>query len=153
MLMAAKAEDLPKAYPKEDREAEGIARCAELIRRAILTHDALPGEKLAQLVADSQMVRSFNESYGYDDVRPPKFAPTPRDVSNMLPVLEWLCQHRQENNGGRDFKVLLCRARDVPWWKLAMRFGRSERTVKRWFDGAVTAIYLKHSNDVWSRAK
>jgi len=147
------AKSLPRAYPGRDRDAEGAARTWELIRRAVLTHDALPGKRRASLVSRIDVVREINEAYGYTDERPPKFAASPRDVSNMLPVLKWLCVHRQKNNGERDFKLMLARARNVPWWKLATKFGRSERQVQRWLDGAVTGIYLDNRDELWERVK
>lgn len=147
------ASSLPRAYPGKTCDAEGAARTWELIRRAVLTHDALPGKRRASLVAQIEIVREINEAYGYSDVRPPKFVASPRDVSNMLPVLEWLCRHRKKNNGERDFKLILARVRGVPWWKLANRFGRSERQVQRWLDGAATGIYLDNRDELWERVK
>lgn len=147
------AKALPRAFPGKHKDKEGIARTWELIRRAVLTHDALPGKRRASLVSRIDIVREINEAYGYTDVRPPKFVASPRDVSNMLPVLKWLCEHRRKNNGERDFKLLLARARGVPWWKLATKFGRSERQVQRWLDGAVTDIYLDNRAELWERVK
>lgn len=147
------AKSLPRAFPGKTCDAEGAARTWELIRRAVLTHDALPGKRRASLVARIDIVREINEAYGYTDVRPPRFAASPRDVSNMLPVLGWLCRHRRKNNGERDFKLMLARARNVPWWKLATKFGRSERQVQRWLDGAVTGIYLDNREELWELVK
>lgn len=135
--------------PQRD-DSEGVVRCWTLIRRAVLTHDALPGDRLSALVSGIEIIREFEEAYGYTDACPPRFTPTPRDVSNMLPVLSWLCWIKAQNNGGRDFKLLVGRTRDIAWWKFAQRFGRSERQVQRWFDGAVAAVYSKFESEVWA---
>jgi hypothetical protein len=130
--------------------ADGAAKAWVLITRAILTHDALPNSRRQSLVAQVEIVRDFQEAYGYSDARPPRFTPTPRDVSNMLPVLAWLCWIRQQpGHGNRDFKLLAARARKAPWWKLAQRFGKCERTVQRWFDGAVAQVYNRFEPEVW----
>jgi hypothetical protein len=135
--------------PRRDK-ADGCAKAWTLIKRAIQTHDALPGARRQSLVAQVEIVREFQEAYGYNEARPPKFTPTPRDVSNMLPVLAWLCWIRQQpGHGNRDFKLLAARARKAPWWKLAQRFGRCERTIQRWFDGAVAQVYDRFEPEVW----
>lgn len=138
-----------QAIAKPRDHEDGVARCAELLRRAVLTHDALPGDVIPSATIWPQVVRDAEEAYGYDSARPPKFTPTPRDVSNMLPVLDWLTWLGNENNGGRDVKVILKRARRVPWWSLAERFGRNDRTIRRWYDGAVAAIYGRFQATVW----
>ena len=128
-------------------DKEGVARCATLLRRAILTNDALPDRYRQRTWPD--YIRAPGDAYGYSEVRPPKFRPSPRDVSNMLPVMDWLCWLGEKTNGGRDVKLVMARARGVPWWRLAQRHGRSERQVQRWFDGAVAAIYGRFRKQVW----
>ena len=138
-----------QAFAKPRDHEDGAARCADLLRRAILTHDALPGREIAKVTSWPAIIREAHEAYGYDDSRPPRFNPTPRDVSNLLPVMAWICWLEQGHNGERDAKIIMSRARRAPWWKLAQRFGRSERTVQRWYDGAVAAIYGHFQNEVW----
>jgi hypothetical protein len=141
------------AIRRVDAETDGCARCLAFIRRAVLTHDALPQGVRAKLVAELPIFHDEKDrelAYGYNDARPPRFSPTPRDVDNMLPVWAWLCWLKQENNGDRDYKILVSRARNAPWWKLAQRFGKSERQVQRWQDGAVAALYGKFSTEVWA---
>lgn len=143
-------EDPPlRAIAKPRDHTDGAARCAELLRRAILTHDALPGGDIVSVTRWPEIIRDAQEAYGYGDTRPPRFSPTPRDVSNLLPVMAWLCWLEQEYNGQRDVKIIMSRARRAPWWKLAQRFGRAERTVQRWYDGAVAAIYGRFEAEVW----
>lgn len=69
-------------------EREGAIRCALLLRRAIRTNDALPDRYRQRAWPD--YLQSSSEAYGYTDARPPKFKPTPKDVSNLLPVMAWL---------------------------------------------------------------
>jgi hypothetical protein len=131
--------------------AAGCAKAWLLIRRAILTHDALPNSRRQSLVSTIEIVREFQEAYGYNEARPPRFTPEPRDVSNMLPVLAWLCWIRQQpGHGNRDFKLLAARARKAPWWRIAQRFGRCERTIQRWFDGAVAQVYDQFEREIWA---
>lgn len=140
-----------------DRDVEGAARCCELVRRAVLTHDALPpvrGPRLSQMRWETR--DEFHEAYGYHPEAPRRnFRPTPRDVSNMLTVLGWLmCLRRDTTRGGpRDFKLLTSRARNVGWGKLAARFGKCERTVQRWHDAAVAQLYSRHATEVWEMTK
>ena len=135
------------AICKRRSEKEGVAHCATLLRRAILTNDALPDRYRQKTWPD--YIRAPEDAYGYSQVRPPKFRPSPRDVSNMLPVMDWLCWLGGQTNGGRDAKLVMARARGVPRWRLAQRHGRSERQVQRWFDGAVAAIYGRFRKQVW----
>ena len=132
-------------------QLDGLARCSLLIKRAVLTHDSLPRAIRHQALASHpDVIQETADAYGYTDIRPSKFNPTPRDISNWLPVFGWLCWIRGTNNGGRSYKVLVCRARNVSWWKLAQRFGRSERTVQRYHDGAVSQIYNQFDLEVWA---
>lgn len=140
-----------------ERDQEGAARCWELVRRAVLTHDALPPVCAPQLAMMQWPIRqSFEDAYGYhpEDTRV-RFRPTPRDVSNMLTVLGWLMKLRADTRRGgpRDFKLLTSRARGARWGKLAARFGRNERTVQRWHDAAVAQLYMSHAIEVWELAK
>jgi transposase len=40
----------------------------------------------------------------------------------------------------RSRKIIWMRAFGVSWWRIGDRFGRSERTVQRWYDEAIAAI-------------
>jgi hypothetical protein len=131
------------------RDQLGCSRCWILIRRAVLTHDALPGERLSSLVSGIDVIREFQDAYGYTDARPPRFTPTPRDVSNMLPALGWLCWLRKQRDGERDFLIVTGRARNKPWWEFSQRHQKSERQVQRWLDGAIAAIYWRFQSEVW----
>ena len=134
----------------ETDHRDGVARCASLIERAIRTHDALPNDRKQKLANWPDYPQESEDAYGYTEERSPKFKPTPTDVSIMLPVMAWLAWLSNQNNGRRDVGLLFERARRRSWWKVAQKHGRSERQVKRWYDGAVTAIYEKHTSEVWN---
>jgi len=86
-------------------------------------------ELFAMLVArggDSEPVR----------VRPA--APSPEAIDRMLPTLSWLAWLDRSAR-----QVVLARAHRISWWKLAARFGVSERSVQRWHAEAMTRIAHK----------
>lgn len=139
-----------EALAMEPDHREGVARCAMLIGRAIRTHDALPNDREQKLANWPDYPQEAEDAYGYTEERAPRFSPTPTDVSNMLPVMAWLAWLSNQNNGRRDLGLLFKRARKQAWWRIAQHHGMSERQVKRWYDGAVTAIYEKHSSEVWT---
>ena len=140
-----------------ERDREGAGRTWELVRRAVLTHDALPPVNSPRLsLMDWPIRHEFAEAYGWHPEAKKKwFRPTPRDVSNMLDVLDWLMELRRDTKRGgpRDFKLLTSRARGVPWGRLAARFGKAERTVQRWHDAAVAQLYMAHRDEVWERTR
>lgn len=130
-------------------DRNGCVLCWELIRRGVLTHDALPDGTHQRLIRRYDVVQEMSDAYGYTDERKPKFVPTPKDVSNMLVVWYWLNHLRhQTGTGKRDYKLLVARARGTPWWKLAQRWGKCPRTVQRWHDGAVAWVYLANRDEV-----
>jgi hypothetical protein len=127
----------------------GVECCLGLIRRGVLTHDALPERTFERLVQKYDVVQEMADAYGYTAERMPKFIPTPKDVSNMLPVWYWLNDLRhQVGTGRRDFKLLVARARGTCWWKLEGKFYRCERQLRRWHDAAVAWIYLANREEV-----
>jgi hypothetical protein len=117
----------------------------------VLTHDALPAAtRKAYLTSDLKIIHDPMEAYGWSDQRPARFQPSARDVTNWLPVYGWLCWLKEQNNGKRDFRIIVQRCRNKSWWAIADRTGRSEKQTKRWFDGAIAAIYGKYQNEVWT---
>jgi hypothetical protein len=129
-----------------------LAETAELIRRAILTISVAPDRErrwLTQEVSTLEVVRDLEEAYGYEEARRPKFRPQPRDVDNCLIVLSWLAALKAEpGSGRRDFNILWARAFKKPWWSLAQRYGKADRTIQRWHDNAILHVHLRYrSND------
>ena len=115
--------------------------------RAFLTAGALPGERRIGFPSDwalGAIVREAEEAYGYTTLRR-KFQPTPKDVSDFLPVMGAIAYYRTNSpHGQRNYKILMARAFEVPWWRLADQFRVSERTLERWQDRAVEEIMRKH---------
>lgn len=128
-------------------DKEGIAYVMHRVERAILTLNALPDREAGWLYnqggAWPDVLQSVNEAYGYSEARPPKFRPRPKDIDEMQEALSWLCWLKRQNDGQRDFKIVFARAFGAPWWKLAARYGKAERTVKRWHEGAFVKMWAK----------
>lgn len=76
------------------------------------------------------------------------FLPDPKDMNRFLEVLSWLSWLRRENDGARDVRIITARAFGAPWWKLAMRYGKSDDTIRRWHDAAIAMITVQHWRDV-----
>lgn len=150
------ANDTTHATLSLERVAELRARCADLVRRAILTLDALPDKERRYLSTrlKSSMptpVRDW-QHYRIDEFEAPSKRPkiniTPKDVSRFLNVLRWLSWLEVENNGGRDVKIIIARANGVSWYRIAEQFGRSEDTVQRWQNGAFAAMAAKFWHEI-----
>lgn len=139
----------------ENFDTDQVAQCAERIRRSILTLHVQPDGDARRLMGmeiswpDVMDERALIDQI-MDRPRVRRFSPNARDISLYLDVLQWLMWLKKQNNGGRDFKVIWARAFGTPWWKLAQRFGRSERTVQRWYDGAVTRLWMEFWQDHFS---
>lgn len=74
-----------------------------------------------------------------------KSIPTPDAIDRMLPTLKWLTWvGRQERN------IIHARAYDVAWWKIGVKLRprRSDKTVKRQHDDAISAIFNELNNSV-----
>jgi hypothetical protein len=127
----------------------GVAQCAFLMERAIKTLHALPEPDRMRSFKGAwpDVVRDWHD-YGRAPATMPRFRPTPRDVSNMLDVLGWITWLEQQNDGRRDAQIIVARAFGVPWWLIGERFGRNQRTIQRWYDGAVACIYARFSQQV-----
>jgi hypothetical protein len=152
MVASLESEKPPTGFLRAPRDAsEGTVRCWTFIQRAVLTHDALPAAtRKAYLTSDLKIIHDPMEAYGWSDQRPARFQPSARDVTNWLPVYGWLCWLATQKHGKTGCKILECRARSVPWWKLSQRVSRSEKTVRRYFDGAVAQVYTRFDLEVWT---
>ena len=129
---------------EDDKEA--IIYVGGRLRRAILTLTAVPDKDRKWIYSERsswpEIVRAVEDAYGYQAVKRPKFRPTSRDVDEMLPALDWLAWLGCQKDGKREVAIIWARALGTPWWKLAERYGKSEKQVRRWQDGAITAIWL-----------
>ncbi|MCP5086472.1 MAG: hypothetical protein GY952_06690 [Rhodobacteraceae bacterium] len=127
----------------------GRAHTAERIRRAVLTLRALPDREKAWLDACNKTsmpepVRLAEEAYGYESAKARRFTPTHRDVDQYLETFEWLCWLRRQNDGKRDYRIVVARVHGTPYWKLADRHHRSEETIRRWRDGAIAKVFVEY---------
>lgn len=122
------------------------------MRRAIQTLRALPERDRHRELGTGwpDVVRDVFDAYGYSDARMPRFKPTPHDVSVMLDVLAWITWLEQQNDGKRDARIIVARAFGVAWWLIGTRFGRNERTVRRWYEGAVAIVYARFRAQVFA---
>lgn len=120
-----------------------LAHVAERLKRSILTLYAQPDRERGWLNSAKanwpEVVRSVNEAYGYTHPKVRRFDPSPQDVDEYLFWLDQLTVLKQQDERG--FRIIKARAVDEPWWRLAQRFGCSERTVRRWFDEGVVQIH------------
>jgi hypothetical protein len=171
MFEEAKAVPVPSdahAVPTEIDIKEVRARCADLLRRAILTMAALPDRErrfLAGLKSNMPettpttqadlaplglhaIYDAAKEASEQQALRASRFKPTMQDVDRCLDVLEWLRWLGYRNDGRKEVRIITAWAHGVPMWKLAQRYGRSDDTVRRWLDGAVAAIALKFRGEI-----
>lgn len=142
----------------QEKHLDGVAKCAELLRRAILTLDALPDPD-ARFFAQSngwpEIKREVKPSEGHYEIDASptpvrvRFRPTTKDVSNCLPVLEWLSWfQRTQNMGKRDTKIIFAHVHGASWRKIGDIHGRDKNTVKRWYEGSITVIYSKFYDEI-----
>jgi hypothetical protein len=134
----------------DDAHKLGLACCARLLERSVLTLRALPERDRPRGIHNAwpTVVRDVQDAYGYTQARMPRFRPTPHDVSVMLDVLGWISWLERQNDGRRDAQIIVARAFGISWWVIGERFRRGERTVRRWYDGAVARIYSAFSTEV-----
>lgn len=126
-----------------EREKQEIAETAERVRRAILTLNDQPNDDMMRDTnAWPQIVREASKMDYADAPRVRLFEPTRRDIDLMLPTLDWLTwlKNRPEN-GDLYFRIVWARAYETPWWKLAGRLRKSERTVQRRHEEAIIKIW------------
>ena len=120
------------------------AKCIRLVERAILTGAALPDREMGFLKHRKSFWPEFrqlaSDAYGYQSAKRGRFRPTPRDISNFLPVYDWLCWLRAQEGGERDLKIITAYACGASFGKLAARFGRSDERVRQWHKAALMAI-------------
>jgi hypothetical protein len=78
-------------------------------------------------------------AYAYNEIRTPKIAPTPRDITRAEIVDSWLVWLRAEE-GKRAVHRVFHWARGVPLWVQAQRESCSERTIVNRIDRSMAAI-------------
>lgn len=135
------------------RLVELRARCAELVERALKTLGAVADPDRRFLSGPRSCmpdpVRNIAEGDYPREARRRSFDPSPADLSHYLEVLAWLAWLSKQKPGGAD-EVRIIRARSVetPYWVLAQRFGRSEKTIRRWEAGAIAKLTLRFWREI-----
>ncbi len=71
----------------------------------------------------------------YRDMEAQPIPPSAKEIDRMDEALAWL---GYLDPRGR--KVVWARVNGAPWWRIAQRYRKSERTVQLWFKGALTRI-------------
>ena len=116
--------------------------------RAILSIGAQPpvgGKGFPTDWPIGQIVRDARDAYGYAPERR-RFRPTPKDLSDMMPVLAAIADHKHNaKHGERDYQIILARAHDTPMHRIRDILGTTagERSLQRWLDRAVDEILNK----------
>jgi hypothetical protein len=137
------------------RELTG--RATVLIRRALLTLQALPDRERAFLKGPKSAwptpIDDPPLGYGYEPAseRRARFKPTPADVERCLPVCGWLTWLRSQGDAGeRGARIIVLHGLGVPYWKIAPRLDqrRSDETVRRWEAAALEAIALRFRAEI-----
>ena len=144
-----------KRLSEEDRKAreeahkDGVAMTATRLQRAILTLHAVgdPDRWIRVQKKHGLEYKSEWSSYSSEEV-PVRFRPTAKDCSRYLDDLACLNTLLQQPDGRRDVKIIWARAFKVGWRRLGERHGRNERTIQRWYEGAIAFLYAKHRDQL-----
>lgn len=78
-------------------------------------------------------------AYAYNETRPPRIVPSPKDVTRAEIVNSWLVWLRAEE-GKRSLGRIVAWAKGAPKWQLAQRENCSERTIVNRIDRSMAAI-------------
>jgi Domain of unknown function (DUF6362) len=117
------------------------ARLGEAIRTLAALPDRERGWLLGMRSAWPTPIPDFWQEFGRAvehgnrALNPRAPAPTPEAIDRMLPTLQWLAWI-----GEAERKIVWSRAFNVPWWLLATRFNKSEKTLQRRHDQAMNLI-------------
>lgn len=126
-----------------DREKAEIAETGERLRRAILTlaDETIKGEP-REGRSWPEIVREVSKMDYAAEASVRRFEPTPLDIDLMLPTWDWLTWLKNRPNTGEQwFKIVVARAYETPWWKLAGRAGKSEKTMHRRYEEAIIKVW------------
>lgn len=110
--------------------------------RAMQTLRAMPDRERRFFIVKSghpSHVQEYIDAYAAAEIKPPRFQPSPADVSDYLRVLSWTrCLDKNA------WKIVWWRSFDVSFGKIARYIGRSDETARRRYKEAVV--------DVWGAA-
>jgi hypothetical protein len=139
--------------PGSARMVELRRHCERLVERSILTLAAVPDPDARYrrwwVSSMPEPVRRAVEAYNIEEApRVRRFVPSRADHDRYLEVLGWLNWLAAGNDGPRELKIVWLRAFGVPYWKIAQRFGRSDRTIQRWHEAAISRLFRRYWIDV-----
>lgn len=134
-----------RRLPRLDASARYTTR-RDVERRVLLackTIRALPdkeqrfqGDRTYQGGVWGNVVQEFMDAYNSTDARPPRFQPSPSNISDCMTCLEW-CTYLEE----REFKLVWWRSFDISFGVIAGRIGRSDETARRHYDAAIDKVW------------
>lgn len=123
------------------------------LREAILTLAALPDKErkwvYGQLTSWPETLREAidvmavaldrvaNGKSAYEDTKVSRPVPSPDAIDRMDETLPWLTLLSE-----RERKLVMAKAFDVSWVKLAAKYGRTERTIQRWYETAIDVVWI-----------
>lgn len=118
--------------------------------RAMQTLRALPDRELRFFVVKSghpSHVQEYIDAYAAADIKPPRFQPTPADVSDYLRVLSWTrCLDKNA------WKLIWWRSFDISFGRISRYIGRSDETARRRYKEAMVDVWAAANGAVSSRA-
>lgn len=82
------------------------------------------------------VVHDAIQSYGYSDAKARPGGPGPGEIDRMDEALSWLTMI----DDYRTRKTVWMRVAGAPWYKIASRWHRSERTAQNWYKRGLSAI-------------
>ena len=137
--------------PIETIDRETYHGCARLVERAVKTIMALPDPdaKFRRMKSGGwpEMVQNVMEAYGATEAAA-RFRPSAKDVSNCLPVLDWLTWLKAQQGAKQEFEVIWAHALGASYVKMAWRFGKNERTVRRWHECGIVRICAQFEHEI-----
>jgi hypothetical protein len=113
---------------------------ARRLEEAFDTLALLPADRPGGYVSNwPDIVRSFNEAYGYEAVHVKRGAPSPRSIDQMDEAMQWLNLLRADKRP----LVAICagRAKRIPWRALAKRHHKHPKTIQSWWIDALAIIW------------
>lgn len=119
--------------------------------RAVKTINAIPDKERRFFIQGNGMpeyVQEYVHAYAADEVKGPRFEPTPSDVDDCLTALSWM-QHLEK----RYRKVIKARAYGFSYAQIGEKIGRSKQTAKNWYCDALTDVWIAANKTAIDRRK
>jgi len=111
------------------------------ILRAFKTLRVLPDPErrfFNQRSAWPEVLQSFEDAYGYTDVKMPKFRPTPFDCGDYLTALDWV-----RGLDAPAVRLIVSRSFDFSFQQIGKRIGKSADTAARHYKEAIRCAWVE----------